>query len=246
MSASVAFDLFFSALALIPLVMVAREAVLRLTSGPVRFRLAHASQAGWLQTPAYALVVIVSFLLLLGLVTGNQSFAGSPLLLLWPMWALWTFAYTLSLASVRRHAKRWLVLGAGLLSLVMGAVFLALALRSLQTGEKPPYELPSLAMLLFSVVFFTIGAVTLQEHVSGTRVRERGIEMFSTTFPWSRVCLRGWHLREGGFDLYLSVRPFRLVSQPSRDRDSQFIVPVPAAQRPALEAFLTEHSATAG
>jgi hypothetical protein len=87
-------------------------------------------------------------------------------------------------------------------------------------------------------MFFAIGAGALQEYVSGTRVRGRGIEMLATTFPFSRVLVQGWHPREGGFDLCLSVRPFRLVTQPHRDRDSAFIVPVTASERPALEAFI--------
>jgi hypothetical protein len=93
-------------------------------------------------------------------------------------------------------------------------------------------------MILFSVIFFAIGAAVLQEYVSGTRVRERGIELVSTTFRWSRVSVRAWHPRQDGFDLYLSVRPFRPITRQHRDRKSEFVIPVPASEWPALESFL--------
>jgi hypothetical protein len=73
-------DAFFSLLALLALAMIARDAVCRLTAGPVRFRLALASQGGWVQTPEYALVVIVSSLLLLGSITAFRTFADVLLL----------------------------------------------------------------------------------------------------------------------------------------------------------------------
>ncbi len=68
--------------------------------------------------------------------------------------------------------------------------------------------------------------------------------MFSRTFPWSRVSVQGWRPREGGFDLYLSYRPFRLVTHPNHDRDSEFIVTVAASEWAALEILLIEHTAT--
>ncbi len=232
----------FLLLALLPLAMTVRNAVFRLTAGPVRFQLALASQAvGWVQTPAYPLFVIVfSPFLLAG--TAPLTLAGK--LLLGTIWVLWTFAYTLSLASRRRHAKRWLVLAAGLLSVLMGAVVLGFAVWAYRAGNNAQDHLAGLWVFLFSLIFFAIGAGALQEYASGTQVRKRGIEMFSTGFPWSRVSVRGWQTREYGFDLCLAVRPFRLVTWPYYDRDSEFIVPVALSEWPALEVFLIAHTAT--
>jgi hypothetical protein len=105
-------------------------------------------------------------------------------------------------------------------------------------------------MIVYSMILFGMGAATLQESVTGTRVRERGIEcpgpMFWTTQPWSRIIVEDWQAREGGFALHLTIRSpqgfFSSVFTPG----GEIIVPVAASERAALGAFLAGHTATPG
>jgi len=143
----------------------------------------------------------------------------------------------------RRDAKRWLVLASGLLALVIGAVVLAVGLRAVQAGDRSAYHLTGALMLVCSVILFVVGAALIQDSTLGTRVRERGIEMFCTTQPWSRIVVKGWHAREGGFALHLAIISPRLFGMPLED-ESEIVIPVSASERPALEVFLTGHAAT--
>jgi hypothetical protein len=149
------------------------------------------------------------------------------------------------LFNARRDTKRWLVFAAGLFGMVGGVVPLALGIRALRAGEVPTLDQPVLMMLASAVLFFVTGAATIMECLSGTRVRERGIEIFGTHLPWSRIVVEDWHSREGGSDLALTIRDSRLFDMQIR-RNSEGIVPVPASKRPALEAFLAEHKVTGG
>ena len=80
-----------------------------------------------------------------------------------------------------------------------------------------------------------MAAAMLQESVTGTRVCQRGIEcgspMFWTTQPWSRIIVKDWQAREGGFTLHLTIRAPRLFGLRAVP-DSQIFVPVPASRRP--------------
>jgi hypothetical protein len=231
----------FSVAALVLIALMARETVSRLRAGPVRFRLAMASQANVLRgIDALALLaVLVGPQAVYLQITKKKNLEGTlPLTLM-----LFVFVRMFSLSSPLRDAKRWLVLASGLLSLVTGAVALSVGLRALQAGTSWAQPWPGPFMLVLSVFLFVIGVAAIQEYVSGTRVRERGIEMFRTTRPWSRIAVKDWQAREGGFDLHLTVLTSRLFGMrwgPDRE------VPVPASERPALEAFLAEHTATAG
>jgi hypothetical protein len=156
-------------------------------------------------------------------------------------WMLAFFVWMLSLNSPRRDAERWLVLASGLLGLVIGAVVLAVGLRALQAGTIWKQALPGPLLLVFSFMLLVAGAAAIQEYVTGTRVRERGIELFRTTWPWSRIVLKDWRAREGGFDLHLTILAPRWYGRPW-GRDSEVVVPVIASGRTALEAFLAEHT----
>jgi hypothetical protein len=146
----------------------------------------------------------------------------------------------------RRDANRWLVLASGSFTVAMGAMLLANGLRVIQLGDHSANGLLRALMLVYSVIFFVLGAGAIQECISGTRVRERGIEMFSWTRPWSRVVVKDWQAREGGFALHLSIlSPQGFLAMPLM-LGAEIIVPVPASERPALEVFLAGHTATAG
>ncbi|MFI5455149.1 MAG: hypothetical protein ACHRXM_06820 [Isosphaerales bacterium] len=229
-----------SLLALVSIALLVREAVSRLNAGPVRFRLAIASWAvPWRGAAAYGWARMFLFLGVISLfIMINQKFFAHSFML---MIALVLCA--LSFRLPRRDAKRWLVLAAGLLSLVVGAVVLAVGLRAVQAGDRSAYHLPGALMLVCSVILFVVGAAVIQDSILGTRVRERGIEMFCTTQPWSRVVVKGWHACEGGFALHLAIISPRLFGIPLED-ESEIIIPVSASQRPALEVFLTGHAAT--
>ena len=97
------------------------------------------------------------------------------------------------------------MLASGLLSLAYGAVVLVVGFRALQTTDHSAYKVPGLFMLVVSVILFLIGATALREYSSGTRMRERGIEIFGVSLPWSRILVKDWYPRGGGFDLALTI-----------------------------------------
>ena len=154
-------------------------------------------------------------------------------------------ASSLQSSNPRRDARRRLVLASGLLVLTVGAIFLALGSRDFPVGELSMSEMPRVFMIVLAVLSFVFGAATIQESLSGTRVREGGVELFGMTRPWSLVIVTDWHERVGGFGLGLTVRTPRLFGM-RYARDLEVIVPVPTSDRPALESFLAGHAATAG
>jgi hypothetical protein len=234
-------DGMLSLFALVYAATIVWEAVARARAGPVRFRLPLASLAkrGEHSTVAAYVVIVVS----LGLAVAAIASDGTANSLVIPIWLLWSSVNTLSV-STRRDAKRWPVLTNGSLVLVLGAVALATGLQTLGAGVHSPSVLPGPLMLTFSAIFFVIGAAAVQEYVTGTRVRERGIEMFWFTRPWSRIVVKDWRTHEGGFDLYINILCPQLFGFQYK-RDGEVIVPVPAAERPALEIFLAGHTTTA-
>ena len=153
------------------------------------------------------------------------------------------FQCALSFRLARRDAKWWLVLASGLFSLATGAVILAVELRALQeAGDSSAYQSPEALLLVGSALFFVIGAAVIQDSILGTRVRERGIEMFCTSQPWSRIVVKDWHTRDGAFALRLTLLPPRLFGV-RLELENEIIIPVSAVQRPALEDFLCAHAA---
>jgi len=97
-------------------------------------------------------------------------------------------------------------------------------------------------LLVGSALLFAIGAAVIQDSILGTRVRERGIEMFCTSHPWSRIVVKDWHARDGAFALRLTLLPPRLFGV-RLELENEIIIPVSAAQRPPLEDFLGAHAA---
>jgi hypothetical protein len=228
-------------IALIFVAWIARQAVAKARAGPVRFRLPLASLAKpSKQATPIAYIVIIASLVLLAAMIGSQANSTSRLI---PVWLLWNGVSTVS-QNLRRDVTRWPVLLTALLGLNLGVVALPMELWSLQAGKNPAPVLPGPLMLVFSVIFFVMGAAALHEYIAGTRVRERGIELFGITQAWSRIVVHDWCAHEGGFDLLLTILSPRLFGIPY-GRDAEIIVPVPAADHPALEDFLVEHAATA-
>ncbi len=231
-------DVVLSFFALVYAGVIAREAVYRMKAGPVRFRLALASLAKPARSNpsmAYVMIALAFILLLLGVITSNLS-AVSRLM---PFWLMWVGVHTISVNS-RRDAKRWPVAAAGLLGLVAGVASLAVGYLASQAGKNPAPDLPWPLILVYAIIFLVTGAGALQEYFTGTRVRERGIEMFWATRPWSRIAVKDWRAREGGFDLHLIVSSLRVFGT-QWGPDREFIVPVSASDRPALEVFLAGH-----
>ena len=99
-------------------------------------------------------------------------------------------------------------------------------------------------ILSILAVFFAIGAAVCEECVLGTRVREGGIQMLCTTTPWSRIFVKHWKAREGGFALHLVVLGPRIFGM-GVEAESEVTIPVTASERPELEAFFGAHAARA-
>ena len=220
---------------------IVREAISRARAGSIWFRLPLASLAKrgkYTTAPAYFLIVVSLGLLTLAAITDRTANA-----LVIPIWLLWSSVSDVSL-NTRRDAKRWLVLTTGLLGLVLAAVALASGLQELRAGGHSPPILYGPLLLAFFGTFFVMGATALHEYVSGTKVRERGIEAFCRIQPWSRIVVKDWRASPSGFDLYMTILSPRFFGMPYRS-DSEFVIPVPAEIRPALEAFLAGHTAIA-
>ncbi len=249
----------FSLLLLVSLALFARELITRLTAGPVRFRLAIASAAapwaggatslldplrglrlrgvaayGWVRM----FLLLAWFSVMLSMTSREQLFVGSRLMLIIAL-----FLCTLPFRLARRDAKRWLVFASGLFSLATGAVILAVELRTFhEAGGSWAYQSPEAFLLVGSALVVLIGAALIQDSILGTRVRERGVELFCTSQPWSRIVVKNWHAHNGAFALRLTLLPPRLFGV-QLELEKEVIIPVSAAERPALEDFLGAHAA---
>ena len=249
----------FSLLLLVSLALFVRELITRLIAGPVRFRLAMASAAapwaggatslldplrglrlrgvaayGWVRMS----LLLAWFSVVLSMTSREQLLVGSRLMLI-----IGLFACTLPFRLARRDAKRWLVLASALFSLATGAAILAVELRALyDAGGSWAYQSPEALLLVSSGLVFLIGAALIQDSILGTRVRERGIELFCTSQPWSRIVVKNWHAHNGAFALRLTLLPPRLLGV-QLELEKEILIPVSAAERPALEAFLGAHAA---
>jgi hypothetical protein len=233
----------FLAVALMGIVVIAQEAVSRILAGPVRFRLPVASLAG---SPHRILSTARGgFLFMLLFITLSVPYG------IWSAFSPASFCFLYIWFSIynqpwlnRRDAHCPLVLASGSFTLVTGAMLLVRGSGIIQLSVNSEFGLLRALMLVYAFVFFAFGAAAVQESISGTRVRERGIEMFSWTRPWSRVVVKDWQAREGGFALHLSIlKPQGFLAMPlMQGRD--IIVPVPASERQGLEAFLAGRTAT--
>jgi hypothetical protein len=245
-SESIISNAVFSLIDLVLITWVAREAVSRLRAGPVRFRLEIASMPdrGRGKRTTVAFLFLLSLALYLAVMEIiSPSLLESPRNLI--PW-LWVMLFLNSSVLPRRDEKRWLVFASGLIGLVAGAVLLAAGLRILRFADLSVHLWTRSLMIVFSVILFAWGAAVLQESLSGTRVRERAIEVLGTTWLWSRIVVKDWQAREGGFALQLSIlSPQGFFDMPIM-AGKEVIVPVPASERPALEAFLAGHTATTG
>jgi hypothetical protein len=241
----------FSLLALGLIASLAQAAVSRLGAGPIVFRLGIAAAAATdrghgsaTKAPKWIIVVFIFglFCIVLGVV--GQIVVGrfEPSLASILVLCFWVFFK--SSLSPQRNRKRWHVFAYGLLLLLVGAALLAGGLQIIKFADVSVHPWPKALLIVYSMICFGMAAAMLQESVTGTRVRERGIEcgspMFWTTQPWSRIIVKDWHTREGGFVLHLTIRAPRLFGIRAA-ADSQIFVPVLASARPALEAFLAEH-----
>jgi hypothetical protein len=253
-----AFGAVFSLLALVSIALFVRELVARMTAGPVRFRLAIASAAApWPVASSFAdplrglrlrgvaaygwvrMFLLLTFLSIgLSLESTEQLIMGSRLMLIIAL-----FQCFVSFRMARRDAKWWLVLASGLFSLATGAVILAVKSRALQeAGDSWAYKAPDALLLVASALLCAIGAAVIHDSILGTRVRERGIELFCTSQPWSRIVVKDWLARDGAFALRLTILPPRLFGV-QLEIQNEIAIPVSAAQRPELEDFLDSHAA---
>jgi hypothetical protein len=169
---------------------------------------------------------------------------GTPTDLVGVTFCLWIVANYLQAFHPQRQTIRWLVLASGLISLVVAALLLPMGLGVLQGSLS---RMPRWVMLILSAAFFAVGPVTIWEGLSGTLVRKHGLEIFGAihtraVHPWPRIIVKDWQERDGGFVLRLTILSLRQLGMAS-GRDVEMILPVLAAERPALEAFLAEHAA---
>ncbi len=250
-------EAFFSLLALVAIALFVQEAIARLHAGPVRFRLALASRVvgqrvatfAWSRRPGAAAVygwvrmffVLGVLLTALTVRTRAQLFTGSRSMLLIAL-----FLCMVPFRFPRRDAKKWLVLGLALFSLLIGAAVVVVRLLGLDAEVSSPYDVsPGILLFVCTMILFAIGAAVCEECVLGTRVREGGIQMLCTTTPWSRIVVKHWNAREGGFALHLAVLGPRLFGM-GVEAENEVSIPVSASERPELEAFLGTHASTAG
>lgn len=141
-----------------------------------------------------------------------------------------------------------MLLCSGLLSLVFWAASLAFGLQDLATGSNPLFTWRKNwggSVLIVSWLILLAGVLVIREALSGTLVREHALEVFGGTHPWSRVIVKGWADRDGEIALRVAILSPRLLGLPSIPI-GEVVLPVPAAERPALEVFLAGHTATAG
>ncbi len=247
-----ALNAVFALVALVSVALFLREVVIRVTAGPVRFRLGSASPAtpwagratslldpmrglrlrslaayGWVRMFLLLAMLSIPF----SITSRLQLIEGSRLMLLIAL-----AQCALSFRLARRDIYWWPVLASGLFSLATGAVVLAVEFRALQAGGPLVY-LPREAFLLVgSAAFVLIGAAVIQDSIRGTKVRERGIAMFCTTQPWSRIVVKGWYACEDAFLLHLTLLPPRLLGV-QLEIDNEIVVPVSASQRPRWKTF---------
>jgi hypothetical protein len=211
----------------------------RRQAGPIRFRLPLASMATPPVMPAWSKILVVLGLLM---VLSAAFISGKPRDLIGPIFILAFMVHHLQFSHPRRQTRRWLVLAAGLLFLANAAMCLAIELGFVQASL---FRLPPWVTLIFSALFLAVGVTTIWEGLSGTLVRERGHEIFGGIHPWPRIVVKDWQECDGEFALRLTVLSSRLFGMPSR-RDLEMIIPIPASECPALEAFLAGRAATTG
>jgi hypothetical protein len=228
-----------SVLSLLAALMIIWQPLAGQKAGPIRFRLPLASMAKPSRRPLGCTILLV---LAMFLVITATFLSENPRDLATPVFCLWVVAGNLQGVHPRRQTIRWLVLASGWLGLVLAAMLLASELGAYQASLFGMSRGPK---LIFSALCLAVGVVTIREGLSGTLARERGLEIMGATHPWSRVVVKDWQDHDGGFALRLNLLSPRLFGMPAR-RDLEMIIPIPATERPALEAFLAGHAATAG
>jgi hypothetical protein len=178
-------------------------------------------------------------LVLCVLLTLPAAFAGrAPNSLVAPILLSWAALSNSQSFSPRRHRRRWLVLASGLIGLAIGVVGLVVGLGLTPWDSDLPFLFLSRPLVLvFAACFMVASGTQVRDALVGTRVREHGIEIFGRTHPPSRIIVKDWQDGEGESVLRLTVRAPRLFDTPIA-RDGEVSVPVSAADRPALEAFL--------
>jgi hypothetical protein len=228
-------NLAFWLLMLGAIAMNLRELAARLRAGRVRFRLPPASHADPSKRHAVYVAAGMSACAALLLVAGNVA-------RWWPLLPFYVgaFAFPLAQGLPRRDQKRGLVATYGVISLGCGAMCLALGLRVVGATSNLLGELPLGIWYAAAIPFLMLGIIAIAEAISGSRVRERGIELFGWTYPWSRIGIKEWYPRDDGFALRLTIG----AAGPIGGKASDVVVPVSAAQRPELEAFLASRTAS--
>jgi hypothetical protein len=182
----------FSLLALFAIATIVREAVDRLKAGPIRFRLPLASVAPPAKPPrgsakSWILMVVAALLMIpAAMISADPSDLAPPLLF------LWVVVHSLQSSNPGRDARRRLVLASGLIALGLGALLLAVGLRASPSGDHSAFGLPRALVLVYAVILLVIGTAPIQESFAGTRVRERAIQAFGETYPWSRIIVKDW------------------------------------------------------
>jgi hypothetical protein len=165
-----------------------------------------------------------------------------------PAIGVWLGVYLTQRSYPRRDEARWMLFSSGLISLVLGTTALAFGLQDLAAGANPLFPWRSNwggPVLIFSLFILLAGALVIREGFSGTLVREHAIEIFGSTCPWSQVVVKDWAERDGEFALRVAVLSPRLLGLPSVPL-GEVVIPVPAAERPEVEVFLTGRAAIAG
>jgi hypothetical protein len=160
--------------------------------------------------------------------------------------AIWACIGLVAVASrIRQDRLRWLhvlgeVLGEGIcLSFGLVGVLMGVGLLALPKTDADPRLLAVICGLCGGFGLGSIAAPT--RAARGTTLREGGLEMGGSVVPWDRFKTYRWLDDELGCDLILIGQdPGRVLGGIPITRRIELLVPVPAAEKAAVDAFLAQ------
>jgi hypothetical protein len=240
-------DAFVCGLVVVSLApMFVRELLRSSRAGQVRFRLPLASKAGAEVNPTWTMTAGSWILLIIGvLVVVLFGRAGDlPAALI-----CGTSAASAVVRIPWHHGRRDRLLWAGWvtagLALAGGAGLVAFGVLALNPQFAPPKSalFGPPAVIIFGALFGLLGVYQIVEMLRGTVLREGGVVLFGLIRLWQEVAVDGWSPDEGGgFLLKLKISSPKVFALQVYPREAM-VVPVAAADRPAIEAFLASHTA---
>lgn len=146
----------------------------------------------------------------------------------------------------RRDRLRWLGTIGALLGLVLVVLMIAVVvsgeeIESLAWPVNPRLFLVSMGSCLLIIAPFLLGEV-----FGRTLVRKGGLDLPGRIIPWNCVKRFRWYPNGDDYDLVVAVVPLPggWAQRFHGSKESELLIPVPAAQKEELDALLTEQVAT--